>query len=51
MPLPPGVPIGVMVQSYAGDISFSINADKRVVPDAEKFADWMLEEYKRLASE
>lgn len=51
MPLPPGVPIGVMVQSYSGDISFSINADRRAVPDAEKFADWMLDEYKRLASD
>mmetsp|Transcript_3184 Transcript_3184/g.4832 ORF Transcript_3184/g.4832 Transcript_3184/m.4832 type:complete len:198 (+) Transcript_3184:178-771(+) len=45
LPLPPGIPIGVVVQSYDGNISLGINADMRVVPDAEKFADWMLAEF------
>mmetsp|Transcript_3183 Transcript_3183/g.4829 ORF Transcript_3183/g.4829 Transcript_3183/m.4829 type:complete len:224 (+) Transcript_3183:178-849(+) len=40
-----GIPIGVVVQSYDGNISLGINADMRVVPDAEKFADWMLAEF------
>lgn len=45
LPLPPGIPIGVVLQSYDGGISFSVNADKRAVPDANKFTSWMMEEY------
>ncbi len=48
LPLPPGIPIGIVVQSYNGHISFSINADKRAVPDATVFADWMMDEYQRI---
>jgi hypothetical protein len=48
LPLPPKIPIGVMIMSYAGYVSFSINADSRAVPDAEQFADWMIEEYNSL---
>lgn len=48
LPLPPGIPIGIVLQSYAGDISFTLDADQRAVPDAEKFADWILEEYSKL---
>ena len=44
-----GIPIGVVVQSYDGKISLGVNADMRVVPDGEKFADWMLSEYERLS--
>ena len=51
LPLPPGIPIGCVVQSYGGEMSFSIDADKRAVPDAGLFADWMLEEYERLKEE
>ena len=32
-------------------MSFSIDADKRAVPDAGQFADWMLYEYERLKQE
>jgi len=48
LPLPPGIPIGAVIQSYDGNISFSINADSRAVPDANIFADWMVEEYARM---
>eukprot|EP00816_Leptocylindrus_hargravesii_P012561 CAMPEP_0196816426 /NCGR_PEP_ID=MMETSP1362-20130617/55281_1 /TAXON_ID=163516 /ORGANISM="Leptocylindrus danicus, Strain CCMP1856" /LENGTH=609 /DNA_ID=CAMNT_0042193761 /DNA_START=53 /DNA_END=1882 /DNA_ORIENTATION=- len=51
LPLPPGIPIGVVVQSYAGELSFSIDADMRAVPDADSFAGWMMEEYDRLRTE
>lgn len=48
LPLPPCIPIGVVIQSYDGNVSFSINADKRAVPDANMFAMWMLEEYQKM---
>lgn len=48
LPLPPGVPIGAVIQSYDGNISFGLHCDKRAVPDADKFAEWMLEEYARI---
>jgi len=51
LPLPPGIPIGVCVQSYDGEITFTVTADKRAVPDADKFADWMIVEYQRLLKE
>jgi hypothetical protein len=51
LPLPPGIPIGCVIQSYGGEVSFSIDADKRAVPDAGQFADWMLLEYERLKQE
>ncbi len=51
LPLPPGIPIGVVISSYAGMISFGLNADKRAVPDPKKFANWMLEEYERIKGE
>jgi len=51
LPLPPGMPVGVVVQSYAGVVSLSVTADKRVVPDADRFLGWMLKEYTRLCDE
>lgn len=45
LPLPPGIPIGIILQSYGGNVSLSINADRRAVPDANKFIEWMIEEY------
>eukprot|EP00560_Eucampia_antarctica_P003316 CAMPEP_0197842728 /NCGR_PEP_ID=MMETSP1437-20131217/46908_1 /TAXON_ID=49252 ORGANISM="Eucampia antarctica, Strain CCMP1452" /NCGR_SAMPLE_ID=MMETSP1437 /ASSEMBLY_ACC=CAM_ASM_001096 /LENGTH=220 /DNA_ID=CAMNT_0043452651 /DNA_START=697 /DNA_END=1359 /DNA_ORIENTATION=+ len=50
-PLPPGVPVGVIVQSYAGTVSLSVTAEKWAVPDADKFIGWILEEYQRLCAE
>ena len=51
LPLPPGIPIGVVIQSYNGEISFTIDADERVIPDADKFSSWMLMEYRKLVQE
>ena len=51
LPLPRGIPIGIMIMSYAGNVSFSVNADSRAVPDAEQFADWMMEEFNLLKKE
>ncbi len=48
VPLPPGIPIGVVVQSYAGVMSLSVTAEKWAVPDADKFLRWVLDEYQRL---
>ena len=48
LPLPPGIPIGVVVQSYAGTVSLSVTAEKWAVPDADKFLRWVLDEYQRL---
>lgn len=48
LPLPPGIPIGIVIQSYDDKVTFSINADNRAVPDANAFAKWMLEEYHRI---
>jgi hypothetical protein len=51
LPLPPGIPIGVVVQSYAGVVSLSVTAEPFAVPDADKFLSWVVEEYKRLSDE
>lgn len=51
LPLPPGIPIGVVVQSYAGQMSLSVTAEKYAVPDADKFLRWTLDEYQRLSVE
>lgn len=51
LPVPPGIPIGIMIMSYAGSVSFSVNADNRAVPDPEKFSEWMIEEFNLLKKE
>ena len=51
LPLPPGIPIGVVVQSYAGTMSMSVTAERYAVPDADKFLRWILDEYQRLREE
>jgi len=48
LPLPPGVPVGCVIASYAGDMSFGLNCDGRAVPDPERFSAWMLEQYGRI---
>lgn len=48
LPLPPGIPIGVVVQSYDGMVSLTVTADRKAVPDADKFLSWVLEEYQRM---
>lgn len=51
LPLPPGVPVGVVVQSYAGVVSLSLTAERWAVPDGDRFMGWILEEYRRLCAE
>lgn len=51
LPLPPGIPIGVVVQSYAGVLSLTVTAEKYAVPDADKFLFWVVDDYKRLCEE
>jgi hypothetical protein len=49
--LPPGVPIGVSISTYAGNLNISVTAEPWAVPDAEKFLSWILDEYKFLYTE
>lgn len=48
VPLPPGMFVGIAVQTYNGMVSLTLNADKRIVPDADLFLKWVLEEYTSL---
>ena len=51
LPLPPQIPIGVLVTSYDGKIVVSVEADEQVVPDADRFLDYILEEYEVIKEE
>ena len=52
LPLPPKIPVGIMATSYDGKIILSVESgDERVVPDAEVFLDFMLEEYEAIKQE
>ncbi|KAL7541701.1 hypothetical protein ACHAXR_011146 [Thalassiosira sp. AJA248-18] len=51
LPLPPKVPIGILATSYDGKLILSVEADPRVVPDADRFLDYMLEEYEAIKDE
>ena len=51
LPLPAGIPIGIVVTSYNGRIIMSVDADANVVPDADQFLQWMVEEYETIKSE
>jgi diacylglycerol O-acyltransferase / wax synthase len=48
LPLPPGIPIGVAVSSYAGNVTLSVAAEPWAVPDADLFLLWVVEEYESL---
>jgi hypothetical protein len=48
VPLPPGLPVGVVVMSYAGNINCTVTAEQWAVPDADQFVAWILEEYLQL---
>jgi hypothetical protein len=50
VPLPPGIPIGVTITSYAGNMSCSVAAEPWAVPDGDQFMVWILEEYLRLVA-
>jgi WS/DGAT C-terminal domain len=45
VPLPPGIPIGIVCMSYNGSMNCTITAQKWAVPDADQFLVWILEEY------
>eukprot|EP00984_Skeletonema_dohrnii_P014945 scaffold6400_cov143-Skeletonema_dohrnii-CCMP3373.AAC.3 len=51
LPLPTGIPIGIVVTSYNGRIIMSVDADASVVPDADEFLQWMVDEYETIKSE
>ena len=51
IPIPPGVPIGVVVQSYNGRMTISLTAESWAVPDGDQFMAWVLEEYASLVEE
>lgn len=51
LPLPKGIPIGIVVTSYNGRIIMSVDADASVVPDADTFLQYMVEEYKAIKRE
>jgi hypothetical protein len=48
LPLPPGVPIGVVVFSYNQQMSCTIAAEPWAVPDGDQFMTWVKEEYQIL---
>lgn len=50
VPLPPGVPVGVVVGSYAGSMHLTLTAEPWAVPDGDQFLAWVLEEYLKLLS-
>jgi hypothetical protein len=51
LPLPPGVPIGMVVMSYNQRITLTIMAEPWAVPDADRFLSWVVEEYQELLNE
>jgi len=48
LPLPAGVPVGLVVKSYNNEISLTVTAEEYAVPDAEQFLGWCKEEYEFL---
>lgn len=48
VPLPPGIPVGVVVMSYAGKVNCTVTAEQWAVPDGDEFMVWVLEEYLHL---
>ncbi|KAL7560609.1 hypothetical protein ACA910_000063 [Epithemia clementina (nom. ined.)] len=51
VPLPPGIPIGVVVSSYDGKVHLTVSAQPWAVPDADQFLSWVLDEYLTLVQE
>lgn len=51
LPLPPGVPIGLVVMSYDQKITLTVMAEPWAVPDADRFLTWVVEEYQELVQE
>jgi diacylglycerol O-acyltransferase len=51
LPLPPGIPVGVVCNSYAGQVGLTVTAEPWAVPDADLFLTWVVEEYQSLLQE
>lgn len=51
LPLPPGIPIGMVVGSYNKQITLTVTAEPWAVPDADRFLGWVVEEYQTLLEE
>jgi hypothetical protein len=45
LPLPPGIPVGMVVGSYQGEIQLAVTAERWAVPDADRFLGWVVDEY------
>lgn len=45
LPLPAGVPVGLVVNSYDNKMSLTVTAEEYAVPDADQFLRWVKEEY------
>ena len=48
LPLPPGIPVGMVVGSYNGEVQLAVTAEQYAVPDADRFLKWVIDEYKIL---
>jgi hypothetical protein len=48
LPLPAGVPVGLVVGSYNNEITLTVTAEEYAVPDADKFLGWVQDEYELL---
>jgi len=48
LPLPAGVPVGLVVSSYGKQITLAVTAEEYAVPNADKFLGWVREEYELL---
>ena len=48
LPLPAGVPLGLVVNSYDNKMSLTVTAEEYAVPDADQFLRWVKEEYELL---
>jgi diacylglycerol O-acyltransferase / wax synthase len=48
LPLPPGIPLGIVVSSYNQSVALTITAEPWAVPDADQFLGWVQEEYHTL---
>ena len=48
IPIPPGIPVGVTINSYNGKINLGLTAESWAVPDGDRFLSFVLEEYLKL---
>ena len=48
LPLPAGVPIGIVVSSYGNKMTLTVTAEEYAVPDADLFLKWVRNEYELL---